>query len=723
MTTTPHAPKVAPRATATDLIDPYLELEEINDSTRAWVTERSQRTLDQFGGKKFGAYRDAVAEILSAKDKLDLGTKRGEWIYNFYTDGDYPRGLWRRAAVADYLANAQADIEWEVLLDVGALGEDEGQSWVFRGASLLYPTYDRALVTLSPGGSDSNVVREFDVEAKSFLESGFVKGDSKGAMSWVDRDTVVISADFGPGTLTDSGYPNSARLWRRGQDLSDAPVIVEGSKHDVVSGAHYDHTPGHERLLTYRATDFRTTIEYLVDIDAVAAGHGGCTVPAEEAGEALPAALTEILLPRSAEVGLVRDWALLTLRHDWELEGRTIPAGALAILPFDRAVAGPSADDVQVLYEPTASSSFLDLTTTKSGIILTILDNVKTRLFFCADPHAADQSKDERWEIFEVTPRAAEFATVSVAGVDPDESDDVWLTISDFLTPTTLYHGPVSRTELHVAKLRAATSRFNAEGLEIRQQWAQSADGTKVPYFIIGPTVALEGQPARTLLDGYGGFEVSRLPSYISTYGKVWLEEGGVYVVANIRGGGEFGPAWHQAALKANRNKAYEDFAAVAKDLVSRGHTTVDQLGAIGGSNGGLLMGNMYTTYPELFGAIVCRVPLLDMKRFSHLLAGASWMGEYGDPDTEDWSYMERYSAYHNVGTEPHPPILLTTSTRDDRVHPGHARKFHALLEEMGHETWLYENTEGGHAGAADIEQVSLMTALIFSFLDQQLAK
>ena len=700
--------------------DPFIHLEDINDKNHTWVTKHSDRTLGEFGGRDFKARKDAITEILSAKDKLDVGTKRGEWIYNFHTDGDHPRGLWRRAKVEEYLTKEQSKISWDVLLDVGKLGKKEGESWVFQGARLLYPTYDRALVTLSPGGSDSNVVREFDVGKKKFVKNGFSKPESKGSMDWVDRDTVIIGADFGEGTMTESGYPRTARLWKRGTKLDNAPVIIEGDAGDVVAGASYDQTPGHERLIAYRATDFRTTVMYESSIDAVLAGNSTAT----DGSATQPDVRREVLLPRTAEVGVVRDWALATLRHDWVLDGETFTAGSVLVLPYSSALDGPRSTDIQVLYKPTESTSFLDVTDTATGLVITILDNVKTRIFFAADPHVDPTAEVNEWQLVEVTPEVAEFATVSIAAVDPLESGDVWMVISDFLTPSSLYYGPVSREELRVRKLRSAPARFDAEGLEIRQLWAESTDGTNVPYFVVGPTAALNGtQPARALLDGYGGFEVSRLPSYIATYGKVWLEEGGVYVVANIRGGGEFGPRWHQAALKANRNKAYEDFAAVAKDLVERNITRVDGLAAIGGSNGGLLMGNMYTTYPELFGAIVCRVPLLDMKRYSHLLAGASWMEEYGNPDTDDWAFMEQYSAYHNVGDGPHPPILLTTSTRDDRVHPGHARKFHALLEEQGFETYLYENTEGGHAGAADIDQQALMTALVFSFIDKKLAQ
>ncbi|VEI13546.1 prolyl oligopeptidase family serine peptidase [Trueperella bialowiezensis] len=723
--------------------DPYLHLEELNKKNHKWVTKESERTLAEFGGRGFKRRRKDVAKILAAKDKLVLGSKRGEWIYNFHTDGDNPRGLWRRAKMADYLAKDQEKIGWEVLLDVDRLGKKEGESWVFHGASLLYPSYDRALITLSRGGSDSNVVREFDVAKKRFVKGGFERGESKGSMSWVDDSAVIVSGDFGAGSLTDSGYPRTARLWKRGTKLAKAPVIIEGEASDVIVGATYDPTPGFERLIAYRATDFRSTMMYDVDLAAVRNAEG--VVPAE--------ALRPFQLPHSAEVGALRDWALVTLRHDWELDGHVFVAGSVLVLPYEAALAGPRAGDVRVLYKPTDSTAFLDVTATATGLVLTILDNVQTRILFAADPHVAgggaggdaggaasradgsvaggvasradgSVAGGDKWQIVEVTPEAAQFATVSVAAVDPRESEDVWMTISDFLTPPTLYYGTVNQEELRARKLRSAPARFDAEGLEVRQMWAESADGTKVPYFAVGSPKVLDGKRrARVLLDGYGGFEVPRLPSYISTYGKVWLEEGGVYVVANIRGGGEFGPAWHQAALKENRNKAYEDFAAVAADLVDRGITKVSKLAAIGGSNGGLLMGNMYTTYPQLFGAIVCQVPLLDMKRYSHLLAGASWMEEYGNPDTDDWEYMEQYSAYHNVGDGPHPPILLTTSTRDDRVHPGHARKFHALLKDSGFETYLYENTEGGHAGAADIEQQALMTALVFSFLDKKLKK
>ncbi|MDO5723803.1 MAG: prolyl oligopeptidase family serine peptidase [Flaviflexus sp.] len=309
----------------------------------------------------------------------------------------------------------------------------------------------------------------------------------------------------------------------------------------------------------------------------------------------------------------------------------------------------------------------------------------------------------------------------SVSAVSRLEGDEVWVLTSGFLTPTRILHGEAGN---ELTEIRRAPERFDASGLEVRQLWATSKDGTEIPYYVVGRADNLDGErPARCLLDGYGGFEVANLPSYLSITGAGWLENGGVYALANIRGGGEFGPSWHQAALRSHRHRAYEDFAAVARDLTTRGITTVDRLAATGGSNGGLLMGNMYTTYPELFGALVCRVPLLDMKRFSHLLAGHSWIDEYGDPDTEDWEFLKNYSPYHNVRpADSHPPILLTTSSADDRVHPGHARKFAALLERHGKDMLFWENTEGGHGGAADAKQRAKMLALTYAFLDARLS-
>lgn len=673
------------------MMDPRIWLEDSTGTTFEWVMARTERTLESYGGSGFDTAKSELFDILSAKDKLDLGTLRGGYIYNFHTDGDNPRGLWRRTTLEDYLSEPV----WDVLLDIDALGAAEGESWVFGGANLRRPNFDRALITLKPGGSDANVVREFDLETRSFLDDGYSAPASKGSMSWTENDSVLVARDFGAGSLTDSGYPRSVRLWKRGTSIADAPTILEGEREDIVVSASHDFTPGYERTFAARATDFRNTILYEVD---------------EETLE-----LTEILLPHSAGVGMVKDWAILELRYDWHLDGTTFAAGSLLALPYADALTGPVADRVVTIFAPTPHASLAGLTELQSGIVFTTLDNVRSRVYFAAI---------DTWEVTELHPDLGEFDSIGVSAVDRERGDEVWVTTTGFLTPTTLLYGSASKDGLDIAQVRSTPERFDASGMVVRQRWAVSADGTRVPYFLVGAGEAIDGgAPAHCLLDGYGGFEISRTPGYAGTYGKGWLEKGGVYAVANIRGGGEFGPSWHQAALKEGRHRAYADFAAVAADLVATGVTTVDRLAAIGGSNGGLLMGNMYTTYPELFGAIVCRVPLLDMKRFSHLLAGASWMDEYGNPDTDDWEFLQAYSPYHNVSVNgSYPPILVMTSTKDDRVHPGHARKFVALLEECGHDVEYYENIEGGHAGAADAEQSALSLALIFQFLERRLA-
>lgn len=670
------------------MTDQFVHLEDTNEETLAWVEKHNEQALKQLGTESYESIRASMYDILSAKDKLEVGSKRGDWVYNFHTDDDNPRGLWRRASFDSFLETPQ----WEILLDLDKLGEEEGQSWVFHGATLLRPDYRKALVALSPGGSDADVYREFDVETTSFVDGGFYSAESKGSLSWADTDgdTVFASRNFGQGTLTDSGYPRTVRLWERGTDIADAPVIFEGNPSDILVAAGHDFTPGFERSFIYQMTDFRSTTIY----------------------EYVDGQLVELKVPATAEAGAIRDNVMVLLRYDWELDGTTFPAGSLLLLPYADAVSEPVAERIHTLFEPTDNASLLDVTAVKSGLVFTVLKNVKSHVYYAGEA--------TNWSVTELESDHG-FDTVSIGAVDSTETDDVWVTTSGFTTPTTLSYGSVSAGGFDIRQLRSAPERFDTTGLEVKQQWATSDDGTKIPYFIVGTADAVNGsQAAPCLLDGYGGFEISRLPSYIATYGRAFLERGGVYALANIRGGGEFGPAWHQVALKAGRHKAYEDFAAVASDLVATGVTTKEQLAAIGGSNGGLLMGNMYTTYPHLFGAIVCQVPLLDMKRFNKLLAGASWMDEYGNPDTEEWDFLQKYSAYHNVkADDDHPRIFVVTSTKDDRVHPGHARKFTALLESMGKDVVYYENTEGGHAGAADAKQKAIMLGLTFSFLEQ----
>ncbi|MEX3610697.1 prolyl oligopeptidase family serine peptidase [Rothia sp. LK2588] len=683
--------------------DPFAYLEELNDETLEWARQRTDKTLSIFSGSRFHRHLAESNEIMASKDKLVVGTRRGEYVYVFYADGEHPRGLWRRTPKADYdeWRGPETEPEWELLLDIGALGREEGQPWVFGGMKICRDGYDRALVTLRPGGSDANVIREFDLVTREFVPDGFVKPLSKGDARWLNRNTVLLAHDFGDAT-TRAGYPSTVRLWQRGTRIEDARVLLAGEKTDTRVGGHNFNLPGFEKTMVYRTINFRNTELY--DMDRTT--HE----------------ITRFRVPRSADCAAVRDWLTVHLREPWEVAGQRFASGSLLALPYEAAKEQADdselrADQVRVIFEPTPASSLLSYAGVKDGIYFTVLDNVRTRLYFAEDTA-------EGWKISDLNPDVGEFNTIRVQPINAEARNSVNMVVSGFLTPPTLYKGSFTGgfagENFGVEKLRSTPDRFDTAGLEVRQRWVTSADGTRVPYFVVGLTAALDGEKtAPTLLSAYGGFQVSQTPSYSSLNGKGLLEKGYVYALANIRGGGEFGPAWHQAALRENRARTFEDFAAVARDLVDAGITTVPQLAAMGGSNGGLLVGNMYTHYPHLFGALVCQVPLLDMKRYSHLLAGASWVAEYGDPDTDDWEFLGEFSPYHCVNPDDlHPTLLLTTSTRDDRVHPAHARKFMALLESLGKPVHYFENIEGGHAGAADVHQRAAMHAMIFTYLD-----
>ncbi|WP_422116796.1 prolyl oligopeptidase family serine peptidase [Brachybacterium sp. UNK5269] len=706
--TAPQLP--APDGTA----DPHLWLEEITgEEALGWVRERNAGAeteldavadpADPEGAPLARTLQREIREILDAKDRIPAVVKRGEHLYNFWTDAEHERGLWRRTTLDSYRADAP---EWEILLDVDALNVAEDEDWVWHGARLLRPAdpaagepYRHALIDLSHGGSDADVTREFDLATRSFVDpadGGFVRPEAKGSLGWLDRDTVWASTDFGEGTMTSSGYARQARIWRRGTELAEAELVFEGKEDDMlVAGAH-DSTPGWERDWVVVAHAFYDQTVMVVDRSRQ------------------PPALTEVEVPRDLEVSAHRDLGIFSPRSDWEVAGVTYPAGSLVVGDFERFQAGEP--ELHMLFEPTESSSLADMTITRSTIVLSILEDVVHHLeVHTRDEHGA-------WVRTDLYPDLR--GSIGVSAVDTEDSDEVWVTVTDFIEPTTLLLGDLADVaaggepgELEVIK--AAPARFAADGLRVTQHFAVSEDGTRIPYFEIARTDREDsGRPAPTLLYGYGGFEISLTPSYLGAIGKAWLERGGTYVLANIRGGGEYGPRWHQAALKENRHRAYEDFSSVAKDLLERGVTDREHLAVRGGSNGGLLTGNMLTRYPELFGAVIIQVPLLDMKRYNHLLAGYSWMAEYGDPDSEDWEFVRTFSPYHLLrdGAE-YPPTFVLTSTRDDRVHPGHARKFTAALESLGADVRYWENIEGGHGGAATNEQAARMNALLYTFL------
>ena len=673
--------------------DPYLWLEDVSgQESLDWVRKqnaKSQEVLE--ADKDFQRLEKDLLAILDSDEKIPYVVKRGPHYYNFWTDRDHQRGIWRRTTLAEY---RKANPEWETLLDIDALNEAEGENWVWHGADCLKPAdpdeaYERCLIALSRGGADADVTREFDLTTRDWVRDGFFRPEAKGSLGWIDRDTVFVSTDFGEGSLTESGYPRVVKEWKRGTPMAQAALLYEGDHDDLSVGATHDDTIGYERDFVYRSIAFYNNELYL----------------RERSGE-----LRRIEAPNSANKSVHREWLMLELREPWTVAGRTWPAGSLLTTPFDAFMAGER--NFEVLFEPSTTTSLAGFSWTRNHLLLNVLDNVKNRISVLTPGR-------DGWTSAPLA-GTPETGALSAWAVDDEQSDDFFLTVTDFLTPTTLCLGSVGQVP---EKLKSLPAFFDSKGFAIDQHFATSKDGTRIPYFVVaGEKIDTDGDnPA--LLYGYGGFEISLTPTYSASIGRGWLTQGGTYAVANIRGGGEFGPRWHQAALKENRHKAYEDFAAVAYDMISRKITRPDRLGIQGGSNGGLLVGNMLTQYPQLFGAVVCQVPLLDMRRYHRMLAGASWMAEYGDPDKrEEWAYIRNFSPYHNVSRDvTYPPVLFMTSTRDDRVHPGHARKMMARMLEQGHDVLYYENIEGGHGGAADNRQQAYMQAMAYTFLKQQL--
>ncbi|WP_317156528.1 prolyl oligopeptidase family serine peptidase [[Mycobacterium] appelbergii] len=659
--------------------DPYLWLEDITgDDALDWVREHNDASGSELGGERFDAMRTELLEILDTDARIPYVGMRGGLLYNFWRDEANPRGLWRRTTLERYRTDTP---EWEIVLDVDRLAREEDENWVWAGPDVIEPDYSLAMISLSRGGSDAVVVREFDMRTKQFVADGFELPEAKSSVSWEDENTLLVCTDFGEGSMTESGYPRIAKRWRRGEPLENAETVFTAEPTDVRVIASVDRTPGYEHTRLGRYTDFYNRIRYEV-----------------RDGE-----LIHIDVPTDATTSTHRDWLLISLRTDWQVGDATYPAGSLLATNFNDFLAG--ARDLTVVFEPDDHSCLSGVNWTKDKLILVTRRDVASHI------EIVTPGSWERVDAPDIPP------SDETVVVDSDHlGDEVFYDSSGFTTPSRLLYGTVGGS---LQQIKSAPTLFDADGIDSTQYFATSKDGTAIPYFVVGQ----RSEPAPTWLYGYGGFQNSLTPSYAGGVGREWLARGGTYVLANIRGGGEYGPRWHTQAMRENRHLVYEDFAAIAADLVHRGITTVEQLGASGGSNGGLLMGVMLTQYPELFGALVCSVPLLDMKRYHLLLAGASWMAEYGDPDDPaDWEFISKYSPYQNISdSKRYPPILITTSTRDDRVHPGHARKMTAALEAAGHRVLYYENIEGGHGGAADNKQAAFKAALTYEFLWQML--
>ena len=676
--------------------DPYLWLEDVQgERALNWVRERNAVTQKQLQQQpEFGQLRGAILEVLNSRDRIPAISRRGDFVYNLWQDERNKRGLWRRTTLAEY---RKPEPKWETVLDLDALGAAEKESWVFAGASCLAPEYRHCLLSLSRGGADASVVREFDLVEKRFVKDGFTLAEAKSQVDWIDKDTIYVGTDFGPGSLTDSGYVRVIKRWKRGTPLASATTVFEGESKDVAASVSVDKSRGFERTVFSRALDFYNARHWLLQPD----------------GKQLA-----LDLPTDVQPSFWGARLLLDLRKDWQVGPTLYPAGSLLIGDVESFLKGER--KFQPLFTPSSTRSLAGYGLTQSRVLLNISDKVASRL----EEWDFSGKEPKQRAVKAPFPGTLSLMSLRDASLAKDElAERYLLNYADFLTPDTLYLAQAGSDEREALKARMPL--FDATGMRAEQLFAKSKDGTEVPYFVVWPAGAKADGKNPTLLYGYGGFEVSMQPWYSGGFGRAWYSRGGVLVLANIRGGGEFGPRWHQAAIRENKQKSYDDFIAVAEDLIRRGISSPAHLGIMGGSNGGLLVGATMVQRPELFKAVVCQVPLLDMRRYHTLLAGASWMAEYGDPDkAEDWAFISKYSPYQNLkpGVK-YPQLLFTTSTRDDRVHPGHARKMAALMQAQGHDFLYFENIEGGHGGAADNEQRATMQALEYTHLWQQLRR
>lgn len=666
--------------------DPYIWLEDVHgDKPLAWVKQENAKSLGQLkADPRYQANYDFVLGVLDAKDRIPYGGLDRGFVYNYWQDAAHPKGLWRRTSIADY---EKAEPAWDVLLDLDKLAADEKENWVWKGAHCS-PSRKRCLINLSRGGGDAVVVREFDVASKSFVADGFTLKEAKSDIAMVDDDTVLFGTDFGPGSMTSSGYPRIVKVWKRGEKFETAKTLLEGKDSDVsVSATVLQDGETHQPVIVRAPSFFEA--EYYLPGD-----HG---------------AWWKIPLPLSAQLqGLFKGQLLVTLREDFTPpSGPKLSKGSLIAFSL-KTVTAEKLSPIEVLYAPGLRASIEEVATGRDAIYLSVLNNV------IGEVHAL-RLKDGKWSDHKLALPSG--GTTSIISTN-DYGSEVLFGFESFLKPSTLYFDNGSDQPKDI---KALPARFAAEGMETLQYEAASSDGVKIPYFVVRQR-DVKG-PAPTILSGYGGFEISRTPAYSAGFGKLWVAKGGVYVVANIRGGGEFGPAWHEAALKTNRQKAFDDFAAIAADLIKRGISTPKQLGIVGGSNGGLLVSTVMTQHPELLGAVVCQVPLIDMIRYTKIGAGASWIAEYGDPaDPKIADYIRSYSPYQNVKkNKKYPPVFFVTATSDDRVTPVHARKMAARMIEQGHEVLFYENTDGGHAAAANHKQSAEMSALTFVYFAEKL--
>ncbi|UVK36471.1 prolyl oligopeptidase family protein [Mesorhizobium sp. AR10] len=680
--------KARPNSTAED---PFLWLEDrTGKEALDWVHRQNEVTSAELqGDPSYQASFETALDLMTAEDNIAVGAALSGHVYNFWQDKTNVLGLWRRTTVASYKTETP---EWEAIIDFDQLAAKEGVKWVFSGASRLYPDFNRCLVSMSPDGGDASEMREFDIATKSFVEDGFRAPASKSGFGWLDKDTVIVSAAFEEADKTESGYPRVIKLWTRGTRLEDATLIFEAQIEDLAAGGSVEFDGDKRHVFLARTLDFF-------------ASHSFLRLPSGEN--------RRIPLPDDvADTALFRDQLVFGVRSPWTAPDGTLcrPDG-LYSLDFARWIETGALGPVETVLEPAHRVSIAGITRTQDRLFINLMDNVRGKVVVC-------ERTVDGWLLKPVA--LPENGNVGIAHAEHFGAS-VSFSFTDFLTPSSIIWSDDNAVTL--ATVKAQPARFDASPLISEQFEARSKDGTMIPYFVVRRRD--QDGPVPTLLYGYGGFEVPLLPGYAGVRGRLWLEKGNAYVQANIRGGGEFGPNWHQAALKANRQNAFDDFAAVAQDLVKRGIATPASLGIQGGSNGGLLTGVSLTQHPELFGAVIIDVPLLDMLRYTELPPGASWMAEYGDPaKPEEAAWLAAYSPYQHVSADAaYPPVLLTTSTADDRVHPGHARKMAARLQAAGHEkTLFFEETEGGHGGRGDRRPQAAQAAMKYVFLQRALS-
>jgi prolyl oligopeptidase len=680
-------------AVAVESPDPYLWLEDVlGEKSLDWVRAENARTLGVLqADPRFEAVEARALGIYNATDKIVYAERLGDQMHDFWRDQNNVRGVWRKTGVDAYASGSPI---WETVLDIDALAQAEGRNWVYKDRNCLVSA-GRCIVSLSDGGTDSVVLREFDLANRQFVEGGFESPNAKQWIDWLDADTLMIATDFGPDSINTSGYPRQIRLWDRGTPLPDARLVFEGPASDAFEFPLVSHREDGIHALVLQAPDFFTQTLRLLNENET---------------------LTPLSLPEDVSLqGFMGDRLIVSLRSDWTLGDATFASGSVVGVNLADLVNGTPGASLQVVYAPDAVSSVQSVTVAQDRIYIALLSNVTGRLLTALPTGAG-------WALSEVA--LPENGTLKVRAAD-DAVNDVFVSFESYLQPETLYR---VMQDGEVRLVQALPERFDPAGFVTEQKFATAPDGMRIPYFLIRPKdLVFDGQRP-TLLYAYGGFQASSTPGYTFPIGSSpnmtsWLEAGGTLVVANIRGGGEFGPAWHQAALKANRQVAFDDMITVAEHLVETGLTSPRRLGAMGRSNGGLLMGAMLTQRPDLFNAIVCGVPLLDMLRYHKLLAGASWIAEYGNPDVpEEAAFISEWSPYQKMGEfEEYPEVLFYSSTRDDRVHPGHGRKMAARMRELGHPFFYYENIEGGHAGSSDLTQRAFMDSLQIVFLMQKL--